>query len=54
MKKHIISYKPYINKLPVKFNGFFQLIVKKVWDRKGNCGMIIIVGGENYVTLAVI
>jgi hypothetical protein len=54
MKKHIISYKPYINKLPVKFNGFYQIKVKKVWDKKGNYGVIMIVGGEDYVTLAVI
>lgn len=54
MKKHIIHIKPYITKLPIKFNKFNELKMVEINDPKGTVGRVLIIGGMDYVTIAVV
>ncbi len=41
MKKHFISLRPIINKLPIKFNQFNDLKIQQIKDFENNNGFLI-------------
>lgn len=54
MKKQFLSLKPFVTKLPIKFNAFFEIKLMKLSDSNKNYYTLMLVGGEDYVTLAMI
>lgn len=54
VRKNVFNMRPYLTKLPVKFNEFSDLQFLHVTDKEGNDGWLMAVAGLNYITICLI